>query len=382
MLSVCIITKNEEHNIERCLKSFQNTGFELIVADTGSTDQTKKIAAEYTDHIYDFPWCDDFSAAKNFAVLKAAYPYVMVIDSDEYLQKIDMPELEKLIVAHTGEVGRIQRINIISGKDGKQENKEWINRIFSKEKFHYTGRIHEQVTAYDEKEYLTYKAPVEIGHTGYDLPQAERKKKALRNIHLLEQELKSLGWDANAHADELEQNIKHSKSQKTMPAQNIADLKKMEQIPYLLYQLGKSYYMAEDYNEACFWFVHGLSYDLEPKLEYVIDMVETYGYALINSGHAGEALFFENIYEEFGNSADFQFLMGLIYMNNAMFDAAVGEFLKAVKHRDCRMAGVNSYAAYYNVGVINECLGKISEAKYYYQKCGGYEPAVKRLKLL
>lgn len=382
MLSVCIITKNEEHNIERCLKSFQNTGFELIVADTGSTDQTKKIAAEYTDHIYDFPWCDDFSAAKNFAVLKAAYPYVMVIDSDEYLQKIDMPELEKLIVAHTGEVGRIQRINIISGKDGKQENKEWINRIFSKEKFHYTGRIHEQVTAYDEKEYLTYKAPVEIGHTGYDLPQAERKKKALRNIHLLEQELKSLGWDANAHADELEQNIKHSKSQKTMPAQNIADLKKMEQIPYLLYQLGKSYYMAEDYNEACFWFAHSLSYDLEPKLEYVIDMVETYGYALINSGHAGEALFFENIYEEFGNSADFQFLMGLIYMNNAMFDAAVGEFLKAVKHRDCRMAGVNSYAAYYNVGVINECLGKISEAKYYYQKCGGYEPAVKRLKLL
>ena len=111
-------------------------------------------------------------------------------------------------------------------------------------------------------------------------------------------------------------------------------------------------------------------------------MVETYGYALINSGRAEEALFFENIYEEFGDSADFQFLMGLIYMNNAMFDAAVGEFLKAVKHRDCRMAGVNSYAAYYNVGVINECLGKISEAKYYYQKCGGYEPAVKRLKLL
>lgn len=133
--------------------------------------------------------------------------------------------------------------------------------------------------------------------------------------------------------------------------------------------------MAEDYNEACFWFAHGLSYDLEPKLEYVIDMVETYGYALINSGRAGEALFFENIYEEFGNSADFQFLMGLIYMNNAMFDAAVGEFLKAVKHRDCRMAGVNSYAAYYNVGVIYECLEKISEAKYYYQKCGNYEPA-------
>ena len=182
MLSVCIITKNEEQNLARCLKSFQNTGFELVVVDTGSTDQTKKIAAEYTENIYDFPWCDDFSAAKNFAVSKAEHPYVMVIDSDEYLQKIDLAGVEKMITEHPGEVGRIQRINIISGKDGKQENKEWINRIFAKESFHYTGRIHEQVTAYDEKEYRTYEAPVVIGHTGYDLPKEEKKAKALRNI--------------------------------------------------------------------------------------------------------------------------------------------------------------------------------------------------------
>ena len=192
MLSVCIITKNEEHNLARCLKSFQNTGFELVVVDTGSTDQTKKIAAEYTENIYDFPWCDDFSAAKNFAVSKAAHPYVMVIDSDEYLQQIDRVQLEKMIAEHPGEVGRIRRINIISGKDGKQENKEWINRIFAKESFHYTGRIHEQVTACDEKEYRTYEAPVVIGHTGYDLPKKEKKAKALRNIRLLEQDRKSV----------------------------------------------------------------------------------------------------------------------------------------------------------------------------------------------
>lgn len=177
MLSVCVITKNEEHNIARCLKSFQKTGFELIVADTGSTDQTKKAATEYTDHIYDFPWYDDFSAAKNFAISKAAHPYVMVIDSDEYLQQIDRVQLEKMIAEHPGEVGRIRRINIISGKDGKQENKEWINRIFAKESFHYTGRIHEQVTACDEKEYRTYEAPVVIGHTGYDLPKEEKRQK-------------------------------------------------------------------------------------------------------------------------------------------------------------------------------------------------------------
>ena len=194
------------------------------------------------------------------------------------------------------------------------------------------------------------------------------------NIRLLEQELKQLGWDGNAGAKD--------GVAKAETAGTDANARWSGQIPYLLYQLGKSYYMMGEYGAACGWFAQGLSFDLNPALEYVIDMVETYGYALINSGQEQTALFFENIYDEFGKSADFQFLMGLIYMNNAMFDAAVGEFLKAVKHRDCRMAGVNSYAAYYNVGVIYECLEKISEAKYYYQKCGNYEPAKKRLKLI
>ena len=59
-------------------------------------------------------------------------------------------------------------------------------------------------------------------------------------------------------------------------------------------------------------------------------MVETYGYALLNSGQEQVALSFENIYQEFGISADFQFLMGLIYMKNARFDQAISEFKKAL----------------------------------------------------
>ena len=108
-------------------------------------------------------------------------------------------------------------------------------------------------------------------------------------------------------------------------------------------------------------------------------MVETYGYALLNSGQVEQALFFESIYDEFGKNADFQFLMGLIYMNNARFEDAVLEFEKATKHRECRNAGTNSYAAFYNIGVIYECLGDEKQAKQYYGKCGEYEPAKARL---
>ena len=75
---------------------------------------------------------------------------------------------------------------------------------------------------------------------------------------------------------------------------------------------------------------------MNPEDAYVIDMVETYGYALINYGQAEMAFSFESIYDEFGKTADFQFLMGLIYMNNEMYDDAVSEFMKATQHTTCR----------------------------------------------
>lgn len=84
MLSVCIITKNEETNIERCLASLSGYGFELVVADTGSTDGTREVVKKYTERLYEFPWRDDFAAAKNYVVSKASHDLVLVVDSDEF----------------------------------------------------------------------------------------------------------------------------------------------------------------------------------------------------------------------------------------------------------------------------------------------------------
>lgn len=353
-LSVCIIAKNEEKNIERCLKCLQPYAFEIVVVDTGSTDKTKEIAGRYTECLYDFVWCDDFAAAKNYAILKASNPFVLILDSDEFVEKIDVEGLVFFLEKYPNKVGRIHRKNVFTRRGERQMEREWINRIFLKEKYHYEGRIHEQIQRCDGKTYDTYHAPVEILHTGYDLYDEERKKKAQRNILLLEKELQL--FEGNENTQEA-----------------------LEHVPYILHQLGKSYYMAGDYECACEYFSRGLSYDLNPKLEYVIDMVETYGYALLNSNQAEDALLLENIYDEFGESADFQFLMGLIYMNNARFEDAVNEFLKATQKKYCRVEGVNSYRAYYNVGVIYECLGEMEKALQYYQMCDEYEVAKWRL---
>ncbi len=365
MLSICIITKNEEQNIKRCLSCLSDTELEIIVVDTGSIDRTKEIAREYTDFVYDFAWKDDFAAAKNYAISKASNEYVMVIDSDEFLEKTDLVQLEELIEAHPDDVGRIRRINVFSRDGVGQENREWLNRIFSKKKFHYEGRIHEQVVPYKGDTYDTYQTPVTILHTGYDLPMEERRKKAERNALLLQKELEN--WEEKYPGITYEAEKYQISSRQA------------EQISYILYQLGKSAYMAQDYEKACDYFARGLSFDLNPRLEYVIDMVETYGYALLNSNRAEEALFFEGIRDEFGDSADFQFLMGLIYMNNGRFEEAVAQFEKATEQKDCKMTGVNSYLAYYNIGVIYECLGQKDKALAYYGKCPEYGPVKKRM---
>lgn len=345
-LSVCIITKNEKENLKQCLQKLTGYGFELVVVDTGSTDGTIPMALEYTDAVYEFPWCDDFAKAKNYAVSQASNDMVLVLDSDEFVTKIDVVKLEDQLKENAAWVGRIQRKNFMRQNQGEMEALEYINRIFNRNLYHYEGRIHEQLVANDKKAYRTYRAPVEIDHGGYFLSEEEKRNKALRNITLLMKSLEEQGED-----------------------------------PYLLYQLGKSYYMMGEYAAACDCFSRGLSFELEPEWEYVIDMVNTYGYALLNSGRAEEALGFTGIEEAFGNTSDFQFLMGLIYMNNELFEESVEAFLKAISLHKSSVKGTDSYLANYNIGVIYECLSNMEQAVDYYWKCQDYLPAVRRLGL-
>ena len=93
-LSVCIIAKNESEVIGRCLSCVMNFADEIIVVDTGSSDNTKYIASTYTDKVYDFPWDDDFSAARNFSFSKATMDYIMWIDCDDVIDDENQKRIE------------------------------------------------------------------------------------------------------------------------------------------------------------------------------------------------------------------------------------------------------------------------------------------------
>lgn len=342
-ISVCIIARNEETHIEECLKRLLPYEMELIVVDTGSTDRTMSLARTYTEQVYTFNWCDDFSAARNYAIGKASHDLILSLDCDEYLEYLDADAL--LAAAALPErAGRILLRNRYTENGLICHEKVRVTRLADRRFYQFTGAVHEQLEPLSGCAKTVYDAPIEVLHVGYDLSDARMQEKAKRNITLLKKELEASPSD-----------------------------------PYLCYQLGQSYRRLGDYEEALHWFDEGLSMDVDPALSYVQTMVESYGYTLLDLKRYPEALQLVNIYDAFATHADFLFLIGLIYMNNGLFSQAVDEFQKASQTKEASVDGVNSYKAHYNTGVIYECLGDTPKAKTYYQKCGDYEPAKSRL---
>ena len=360
-ISVCIITKNESAKLEECLKALKAYNFETVVVDTGSEDDTQSVIKKYADVGGYFEWCDDFAKARNYAASLAGNDWILALDSDEKIQYCDEKKLGEMLAADEMLLGRIELINVINSTDGVTHGTESLCRLYNRKYYEFRGRIHEQIDRIQNQpadctrnsssdQSSTHEAlhpadkyvsiPITVLHTGYMQDGEQRRKKTERNIRLLKRELEERGAD-----------------------------------PYILYQLGKSYFMRKQYEEACRYFEEGFAFDLDPALVYVQDMVETYGYALLNLKRYEEMLFLEQIYDAFAVSADYIFLMGLAYMNNGRFDDAFREFIKASECRICKVEGTNSYKALYNAGVICECTGKLKEAAGYYKKCGTYKPA-------
>lgn len=95
-LSLCMIVKNEELVLARVLDSVKGLFDEIIIVDTGSTDSTKNIAYKYTSQVYDMPWQDDFSRARNFSQLQATSDYIMWLDADDVVSKENLEKLLEL----------------------------------------------------------------------------------------------------------------------------------------------------------------------------------------------------------------------------------------------------------------------------------------------
>ena len=151
------------------------------------------------------------------------------------------------------------------------------------------------------------------------------------------------------------------------------------ELGYLLYTLGKSFYIIEDYAAAAQYFEMGLAFNLDVRDEFVIEMVKGYGLSLLNSDQGREGIVLEAVYDDFSAYADFCMLMGLIYFEQKQYEQAVIEFAKATNEKPDAIEGSNSYLSCYYAGQCREKQYRMDEAKEFYRKAGNYEPAKERL---
>jgi len=187
-ISGCVITKDEEKNIAKCLDSLKPVADEIIVIDTGSEDATIQIAEDLGAHVFRQKWENDFSKAKNAALDRARGDWIVFLDADEYFDETSVSKVRAVIEKVHGNRSvdgiKCELINI-DRDDGKIISSNEILRIFrNSKKIRYINKIHEELrkngaplTCADARSVLS------ILHTGYSaVLQAE---KARRNLELL-----------------------------------------------------------------------------------------------------------------------------------------------------------------------------------------------------
>lgn len=161
-ISLCMIVKNEENTLKQCLDSVKTLVSEMIIVDTGSIDDTVRIAQEFGANIYHYEWNDDFSAARNYSLSFATKNWVLIMDADEIIAERDINSIKEIIkkekyaynimTRNYVNDSRIEGVNVCD-KSYPNEEKEYYGwcpstkiRLFPNDKrIKFYGKIHELV---------------------------------------------------------------------------------------------------------------------------------------------------------------------------------------------------------------------------------------------
>ncbi len=187
-LTVCLIVQNEEQYLGTCLASVRPLADQIVVVDTGSTDLTTEIAAQFGAEVYSFPWNDDFSAARNAALEHATGDWILILDADEELLPADRDVLKQELLAREVMAYRLP----ILDKGKAEEGPAYAPRLFRNAPgLFFTGRVQEQIFSRLEarrKEWgLEHRlSAVTLLHHGAGAELSRARRRHARNLRLLE----------------------------------------------------------------------------------------------------------------------------------------------------------------------------------------------------
>jgi glycosyltransferase involved in cell wall biosynthesis len=336
-ISLCMIVKNEEKNLiknRNHLLSILQAFDEFILIDTGSKDSTKEIVQQLGATVFEHPWIDDFSAARNFGVKHCNGSWIFMLDADEIIATeaaLLRKQLKQCIFENKN--GLIEIFSTYEQNNQVQIAKSKVTRFFPKDSSNYEGAIHEQVINPLSSKLLR----CHIDHDGY-----HNTNKAERNQSLLQTELEKNPEDV-----------------------------------YILFQLGREYKKVEQYELAQQMFEKALDH-ADFALFYVNELVMEYLYVIKHQKKWIKALSVINaMQQKMKHIPDFHFVSAMIYLDIAI-EESDGSMIKKIEQtllhclsmhpvyeKNEIVQGTSSFLAAHNLSLLYHMLGNTKLATHY-----------------
>ena len=207
LVSVCLIGKDEERFLDRALSSIADLADEIVFVDTGSHDRTLEIAKAHRARVFEIPWPNDFSAARNYSIDRARGRWIVVLDCDEEFPPGQAASLRGDIEkVGPGTVGiQISQANVRSVDDHRLVDSGKTIRVFRNTPAHrYQGPIHEQI-AHSLTDGQIWNSPYYVWHYGFLADVVKDKAKIERNYLMLLDYLATLQPGGTLHSYVLSQ---------------------------------------------------------------------------------------------------------------------------------------------------------------------------------
>lgn len=330
-----MIVRNEADTLPRCLRSVEKVVDEIVIVDTGSSDETIEIARDFGARVKTVPWKQDFAWARNQALDLAQGKWILHLDADEELQPTEdnLEHLHHLLADETYEAYIFQIVSPL--EDGQQMKHEIVRLWRNRKQYRYQGAVHEQILPsilQMNPEARIGQAGLEIIHHGYSQNERDQTEKARRNLAILRRTIE----------------------------ENEDDL-------FAKYNLGISQLQLGNYQEACT--VLGEVYEqIKGTENWIPSLVRAYALALERNHNLDEALeVLENGIDLWSDYTELLYLQGFIYLHKHLYNQAINCWQQCVLRGDApsryvSTEGAGSYLAYEQLGLLYMRLREYPQA--------------------
>ncbi|WP_042195540.1 glycosyltransferase [Paenibacillus camerounensis] len=322
-ITLCMIVKNEEKDLERCLESVKGQVDEIIIVDTGSSDDTINIAKKFTSEVHSFTWNQHFAEARNYSIRKATKDYILVLDADEYLDKnVDLQQ----------DISSGLDYYLFNIKNYYSSSESFMHRavrlFVNNENLFYENRLHEHLNIVGNPTFQGGEADSLIHHTGYSQKTMDDKDKLKRNLSLMQKAVRE-----NPDA-------------------------------YNLYNMGKTYLSLNEHLKAADYFKK--AYPLSTNRVFLPELLTKLAFSLGELARYEEGLqILIDAVPLFPEETEMLFIQGTLLHKAGYQKDAIAAFQQCLKLGDSGTLvteGSGSYRAMEFIGEIYESQRKLSLA--------------------